>query len=268
LIQKIIEMIKGRLGWIYEFFSRGVTLFIDGATLLVDFMKQQINVAVAVTATFVLIINQFLTAPEKVRELIDHLFSREFQDFMDTIIDVKDEFVGHCKDLLNGVKTFIENFELINKYIYGENGVYDFLEWIDSDPWMNPIQVTGVVKRNGRALSGATVTCRGVSVQTNSNGRFDFSVPSTPGDDSFPPGEWYGMHNCQMKVSYEGEVLKETMPLLSYSFSDGTIEWTFLTIKPRSRDIREIFSGIIDNILLRIQYFFSFYFKNPNTYKT
>lgn len=268
LIQKIIEMIKGRLGWVYEFFSRGINLFIDGATLVVEFMKIQIEVAVAASAAFVLIINQILTAPETVRELIKQFFSGEFQEFLNTILDAKDEFVNNSRNLLDQFRAFIENFAMISSYIYGENGVYGFIDWIDSEPWKNPIQITGVVKKlNGEPLPDAVVTCRGVSYTTDSNGIFDFSVSSTPGEDSFPSGEWYGMHNCTIKVTYDGESLKETMPLLSYSFSDGEIKWTILTTKSRSREIRAVFSGILDNILLRIQNLFSLYLKNFNAYK-
>ncbi|RLI59319.1 MAG: hypothetical protein DRO67_09920 [Candidatus Asgardarchaeum californiense] len=261
LIQKIIEMIKGRLGWVYEFFSKAVSLFIDGATLLVDFTKQQVNVVVATTAAFVLIVNQLLATPEKVKELIGFLFDKEFQEFISTIIEFKDEFVGSCKDVITGVRSFITNFVMLDTYLAE---IYTFLDWIDSNPWTEPIQITGIVKRNGIPLPGATVTCRGISVTTDTEGKFDFSVPSTPGEDSFPSNEWYGMHNCQIKVTENGEVLKETLPLLSYSFSDGTVEWTFLTIKSRSREIKEIISEILDNILLRIQHTFSTFLNNFN----
>lgn len=254
LIQKIIGMIKDRLGWVYKFFSDGISLFIDGVTLLADFVKQQVNVAVAVSATFVLIINELLAAPEKIKDLIGLLFDRDFQGFMDKALEIKDEFVGNCKDFIDGIRQFITNFASLNAYV---DEVYAFLNWIDSNPWMEPIQITGVVKRNGIPLPGATVTCRGVSVTTDSNGRFDFSVSSTPGENSLPPGEWYGMHNCQIKVTENGELLKETPNLLSYSFSDGKIQWTFLTIKSRSKEIKESISKIIDDILLRIQTMFS-----------
>jgi len=263
LIQKIVEMIKDRLGWVYTLFSEGLALFIDGATLLVDFMEQQVNVVVSVTAAFVLIVNQLLKTPEKVKELIGLLFDKEFQEFIDTLIEFKDEFVGSCKNVIEGVRSFITNFAMLDAYLVE---VYDFLDWIDSNPWMEPIHITGIVKRNGRPLSAATVTCRGVSVATNADGKFDFSVPSTPANDSFPSDKWYGMHNCQIRVTENGEVLKETLPLLSYSFSDGKIEWTFLTIKSRSREMKEIILEIIDNILLRIQHTFPIFLKNFYSY--
>jgi len=259
LIQKIIDMIKDRLGWVYRGFTDALNLFVDGVTLILEFVKEQVNAAVAVTASFVLVINQLLSAPEKIKELIGLLFDKEFQDFMNTVIEFKDDFVTSCKDVVDGIRLFVTNFANLNAYL---DQVYDFLNWIDDDPWTQNISISGrVTTLFGGALSGALVTCRGETITTNSNGEFSFSVPSNPDDDSFPANQWYGMHNCQIKVTYNGEILKDTSKWLSYSFSGGKIQWNSLIVKSRSRNIKEVFSSILDNILLKIRYFFSFYSK-------
>jgi len=249
LISKIVDLIKDRLGWVYELFSQGASLFVDGIHVLLDLFDRSIIVVVAIVA----VVNQILAAPQLLSELLNFLFTLEFQEFLNTTISFIQEFGSDLTDMIESIKSFINNQGLVN-YL-GE--IQTFIDWLGSEPWKAPIHVTGEVLQNFVALSGATIICRGTTSTTNSNGEFDFWVDSTPADDSIPPGQWYGMHNCAITVSKDGKELKRSPDLLSYVFAGGEIQWSFFVWKSRSIESKQGYNPLISSIIQKIQLFIS-----------
>ncbi len=87
-----------------------------------------------------------------------------------------------------------------------------------------------------------------------------------PDEDSFPEFEYYGMHNCQITVSKDGEVLKQTPTILSYAFSGGEINWPFIIPKAKNIDIsfRTILIERLNSMMERFHAFFPYFFRNIN----
>ena len=229
LIDKIIELVKDRLGWVHEFLDRSVTLFVDGVNLAINYIKPAV---ILIAVSVVLVINDILSIPNLFSELLNKLFELEFQAFIGLIIDFIEVFANDFAALIQNVKNLVNN-ETIKNYLTDLQG---FFTWLDGKPWQDQIEISGVVRKIiGGPLVGATITCRGETTTTDSNGRYSFKVnPSNTADDSFPAYEWYGMHNCTITVSKDGEVLKQTPFRLSYSFSGGKIDWSFLVLKGKS----------------------------------
>jgi len=248
LINKIIDLIRGRLGWMYQLFTDGVYLFREGVRLVIDYIQLPIVVIVA----FISIINQILAIPQLLSNLVKLLFSLKFSDFINTVLDFVHEFGQDLSDMINAVKQLLNDFVSIKEYL-GE--IQAFIVWLAGEPWKQPILVTGAVKKNMLPLAGATIICRGQTTKTDSNGEFSFYVNSTPDDDSVPPGQWYGMHNCAITVSENGEILKESPKLLSYAFSGGEINWVFRIWKSRSSSM--ILHSRVEQVLQKIQLFLS-----------
>jgi len=248
LINKIIDLIKGRLGWMYQLFSEGIYLFTEGVRLLIDFIQLPIAIIVA----FISIVNQILAIPQLLSTLFKLLFTLQFKEFINTILDFIQEFGQDLADMINAIKQLLNDIQSLVEYL---DELQVFIAWLSSEPWKAPILVTGVVKKNMLPLADATITCRGQTTITDSNGEFSFYVNSTPADDSIPPGQWYGMHNCAITVSVNGEVVKESPKLLSYVFSGGEMSWVFLIWKSRSSD--NLLYARFNQILQRIHVFIS-----------
>lgn len=229
LVDEIIQLIKDRLGWLYIFLTEGIALIIEGVELIVEIFNNFFIIAL----TFVTAINEMIFVPGFFRDLLTELFSLNFQEVDNMITTLTDSFIGEVVALLNGLLVLIQN-PILNDYL---SRLIDFLEWIEAEPWTDSILVTGSVKLNLLSLSGATITCRGQTTTTDSDGKFSFEVDAAPDDSSFPPGEYYGMHACVITVSRDGNVLKQTIPVLSYAFSGGKINWPFFIIKTRSKEV-------------------------------
>lgn len=248
LINKIIDLIRDRLGWMYQLFTDGISLFKEGVLLIIDFIQLPIAVIVA----FIAVVNQILAVPQLLANLIKLLFSLKFSEFINTILDFLHEFGQDLASMIEAVKQLLSGLIELVDYL---SEIQAFITWLADEPWKDPILVTGTVKKNMIPLANATITCRGQTTSTDGNGRFSFYVDSTPANDSIPPGQWYGMHNCVITVSKNGEVLKESPKLLSYAFSGGKINWVFLVWKSRSNN--HVFHSKIEQILEKIQVFIS-----------
>jgi len=277
LLNKLVEYIKNRLGWIYDLFENGYVLFIDGVTLAKDVVSviqalPFLNLTIAVVAFINVIIRipvQFFT------EAVGYLFGRDFDGFTNLISNFTQVFTEELQTSIDNIEEYIEPFTEIfpiisqaYDYIYGENGVADFIDWILNDqPWKDEIIVSGTATLNGATLVGATVSCMGESTTTDSNGNFYLVVsPTNTSDESVPPRNWYGMHNCQITVSREGQTLKQTPKILSYVFSGGLISWTFFIIKSKTKNLiyNNPFIEILREIFERIPILFPNLFKNIN----
>jgi hypothetical protein len=253
LLIKIIEFIKDRLGWFYDLFDKGISLFYGGITLFVDVIKPA---SLVIAILFVAVINKILTAPKVFSEAIKELFQLEFENFTKTSTDFIDQFGVDIIDLIDAVNDFIENPE-IEAYF---TEIQSFIVWLDEKHWEDKILVIGSVATIfDIPWTDVTVTCRGQSTVTDSNGMFNFMVDPNPDEDSFPKNQYFGIHNCQISISKDGEVLKQTLKILSYSFSGGKINESFVIIKGKTkeRDFRSIRIEKINNILVSIFMFFN-----------
>jgi len=259
LANKIVELIKGRLGWVYQLFSQGIYLFTEGVRLIIDFIQLPIALAVALVA----VVNQLIAVPILISDLLALFFSLEFQQFLETLLTFTQDFSEDFSEMITTIRQLVQDFIALYNYL---GDILDFIGWLGEEHWNDPIMVTGIVNKNLGPLAGATVTCRGETSTTNSNGEFSFNVNSDPAEDTIPSNQWYGMHNCQITITEDGELLKETPKLLSYVFAGGQINWNFYIIKGRSRQILQNLPQLFSNLLLKIQAIFSNIFdiwKNP-----
>jgi len=263
LIDKIIETIKDRLGWCYKFFSDSVNLFINGTELVIGYIQPAV---VVISVSVVKVINDIISAPRDFADALKELFrDGDGTVFVGTIISVIDEFNEDFIDLIESIKKFIKNQNLID-YL---NEVQAFAIWLQGDPWKDPVKVTGFVKIVSLTpIEEVTITCRGQSITAKNNEWFSFYVnPSDTSADSFPANKWYGMHNCNITVSKDDKVLKQTPDILSYAFSGGKIEWPpFVIVKSRVKytSFRELMLERFSNILSIIQALFPNLFRNMN----
>ena len=265
LLNKIVDIIKDRLGWVYDLFNKGYILFIDGVNLAKDIIDiMQSLPFLNLTIAFVAFVNIIIQVPVIFfTQSIKCLFKLDFTCFSDTISNFTkvftEELHNSIVDITALLEPFAELFPIISEivdYIDEPNGVRDFVDWVvNDDPWEEEIIVSGKATLNGSPLSDATVTCRGESTTTDSSGNFQLTVyPSNNSDDSLPKNSWYGVHNCQITVSKDGEDLKQTPKILSYAFSGGAITWTFFVIKSKARNlffnnpIIQIFKALFEKI--------------------
>lgn len=279
LLNKIIELIKDRLGWIFDLFNKGYVLFIDGVNLAKDIINViQSLPFLNVTIAFVALVNLIIQIPVIFfTQAIKCLFNLDFQGFSDTISNFTKVFTQELHDSLVDItallEPFAEIFPLIANvvdYVNEPGGVRDFVSWIVNDePWKEEISVSGKATLNGAPLVDATVTCREGSTTTDNNGNFELVVyPSNTSDDSLPKNSWYGMHNCQISISRDGEVLRQTLKILSYVFSGGNITWTFFVIKSKAKNV--VYNDYIIQsfraIFERIQHLIPSLFDNINRF--
>ena len=261
LLIKIIEYIKDRLGWFYDLFDNSISLFYGGITLFVDIIKPM---SITIAVLFVAVVNKILSAPMVFTDAIKELFKQEYNNFTLTITEFIDQFSGNLINLIDAIISFIENPN-IEAYF---TELQLFIQWLDEEHWKDPIIVSGSVTwLLGIPLENVTVTCRGQSVVTDSNGDYNFLVePPSNSEDSFPKNQYYGMHNCQIILSYNNEVKQQTPKLLSYSFSGGDIEWSFLLIKGKPNDMKTWTTSIekVNCILDLIRIPFRNIFRNIN----
>ena len=247
LITAIIELIKDRLGWLYDLFYDGFSLFFTGISLIIEF----ISISFVLLVAFVGVVNWILSIPGAISQALKSLFSLDFGTFISIMIELTGAFAGWFIALLNGLINLFEEIQILKNYLVD---VRNYILWLQNEPWKDPILVSGTVIVNLKPLSGATVTCKGQNTTTDSSGSFELMVDPAPDAESFPPNQYFGMHNCQITVEKDGKVLKETLRLLSYSFSSGTIKWSFFMINARSKvtGIRTILLERFANLLERI----------------
>jgi len=225
MLIKIVEFIKDRLGWIYDLFDKSISLFYNSITLLVNTVKP---LGLIITVTFVAVINNILSAPKVFYEAIKDLFQLENDDFIDTLTTFSDNFAANLSKLIDDLLALINNQE-IKDYL---NQLQAYFDWLEEKHWEDNILISGSVKTIlGEAWGDINVTCKDQTTKTDSNGDFSFYVDPMPDEDSFPEYEYYGMHNCQITVSKGDKVLKEPPTILTYAFSGGEINWSFIIPK-------------------------------------
>lgn len=275
-IKKIIEILQLRLGWMYELVYRGGVLFVDGVNLAIDFITQiqSINWAITFAILFNLIVSIPLTY---FSDALRTLFNDGFDEFKQIISDFAGAFTDELDNFVSAVQAILDIFEDlfddIKEYIAD---IADFIDWIRGDnpyekpPWEKAITVSGNVKTvlTSEPYSDLDVTCRGVTVVTDGQGGFEFEVePSGNAADSKPENSWYGLHNCNIVISKDGVVKRQTPVLLSYVFSDGEITWQFFVAKSRSRftELQTIFLERFSFLFERIYSLYPLLFQRVNT---
>ena len=260
LIEKIIDLIKHRLGWMYDLVSYGGGLFANGINLAIDFIEQIKLLKNAII--FAIMFNLIVSIPlYYFSEIIRTLFDLDIEGFFNIIEEFTGAFTIELSELVDTIEAVLEPlgpaFDDIKDYVAQ---ISDFVDWLTDPikPWQGEITVSGVAKTFlGVPYTGAEVTCRGVTVVTDSQGRFEFTVqPSNDAEDSKPENSWYGVHNCVITVSKDGVVKKQTPIILSYVFSGGEITWPFFILKVRSTDtnLRTIFAERLNLFLQRFQF--------------
>lgn len=270
LIDKIIEIIKLRLGWIYQLFVDGGNLFIEGVTLAKSFIQNIQNLDIAIL--FTALVNLLVSIPlYYFSESIKALFNLDINGFIEIIENFTAVFTTELSNFVELVEEIFsklgEAFQPIVEYT---SEVRDFVDWLSADPhpWQEEITVKGIaITLLGSPFVGAEVNCRGESAVTDSDGRYSFTVyPSDDSDDSIPPNSWYGLHKCVITISQDGEFLKQTPEKLSYVCSGGTIEWFFIIPKVRSREMHPstVFIEKFYSILEKIHSFLPIFFRNIN----
>jgi hypothetical protein len=257
LIDKIINLIQDRLGWIYDFFYKSVDIITKSIDLFYDYIQESL---LFIAVLIVKVVNHILSIPNFISDLIKDIF--QGNEFIDDLVNFTEVFAGDFANLVQEVINFVTNQQL-KEYL---TDIKEYAEWLGEKPWDDPILVKGVVRKNLGYFSGATVTCRGQSSVTDSNGEFSFYVDPNPDGESIPKNEYYGMHNCAITVTHNDKVLKHTPKLLSYCFSGGNITWQFLVIKvkPKNTGIRPILFENFNLLLERIRIFLSNFFRNTN----
>jgi hypothetical protein len=258
LINKIVELIQERLGWVYEFLNNAISLFRDGINVIYGFIAPA---AVLIYLLAVEVLNDILAIPSLFSEILTELFNGEYNEFIDSIVSFTNDTAGDIVAFIDEIIDFFNN-ENVKAYL---RDIQDFIAWLDTNPWEDDIEITGrVTTFLGEPWTGLTITCKGQTTTTDSNGYYSFFVNPSPDEDSLPQNQYYGIHNCQITVTQNGELKKETPKLLSYSFSGGKITWPFLLKKVKSRDtgIRANLFEKINFIFERIQIFLSNLFWN------
>ena len=261
LINEIINLIKLRLGWFYRLFSDGGSLFVEGVNLAIAFIDEIQNLEIAKLFTYV--VNLIVYIPiYYFSESIKNLFNLNLSGFNQKI----DEFINLFSENLTALIQIVEDilitlgekFQTLVNYI---SDIGDFVSWLaNGDPWEQQITVKGIAfNLFGKPIDGATVICKGISTITNSTGEFEFKVNSSNNSiDSIPPNSWYGIHNCVITISIDGEVLKQTPTKLSYVFSGGEISWPFIILKVKNK-VMPFKSVLLEKINIILDRFFTFF---------
>lgn len=229
LVFLITSFVANRLGWLYTLINNGYDLFNKGIQLTIRILDESIDLVLS----FVEAVNLMLTMPQVFSDMMEKLFNQQFNEFLNIVGNFINNFVN---DFIVLVADLIVVFAFIPEvFNYLKDQLAPFFEWILGAHWKDKIRVQGIVLKNFIPVSGATITCRGTTDTTDSRGVFDFDVVVDPSEDSFPPNEYYGVHNCQITVEKDGKILRQSKDILSYVFSGGTIYWWFIIIKERSK---------------------------------
>lgn len=254
LINKIVDLIKDRLGWIYQLFFDGVTLFVEGVDLAKQFIGNLQSLQIA--QQIVIFVNVIASIPILYfSQSIKALFNLDIDSFITIISEFTGVFTTNLSRLVDLTIAVLEKLEeYVGPLLAYVEDVGNFVDWVISEPWKDIITVKGnVIKLLSSPYPNVVVSCREGSDVTDSQGNFEFTVnPTDNSVDSIPSNSYYGLHLCVITVSKDGEVLKQTPIILSYVCSGGTIEWPFIVPKSKSSNP---FYQIIDNLVNRFLFF-------------
>lgn len=257
LIDNIIGIIQGHLGWVYECFIYARTIVQNGVRLLNDAkIPSQI-------------INDIKLIIEDLSFIVDltiMLIGTEWWDFLSKW-ELRIGIIQNIIKVVEQIQSVVADIGIIiQDLISFVNSVTNFVKWIGNEPWTGAIHVYGQVLEGLNGCANVKVTCRNTTFQTDAEGNFDFYVsPTNTDDDSIPPNSWYGMHNCII-VAEKDNKTKQSPDLASYVFSGGEMYWLFSFKKNGdSKEAKEDFSKLnfikqyFLKLFLNIEKIFDFY---------
>jgi hypothetical protein len=259
----ITGLFKNRFGWMYRVINDGYNLIVDGVFLALNIVIDTVESLRALAKT----INLLITVPDIFSDMIIDLFNNNFNGFLNTLSDFLEDFINNLSAYIITIIDLFLNLPAIWNYLTNDVGGFAF--WLLTEtPWKKGISVIGVVIKGISPVLGANVTCRGVTITTNHRGEFSFNFePIVPNEDSFPPNEYYGLHNCAITVEKDGKILSQSPYVLSYAFSGGIIYWPFIIPTSRSKALgfNSILKERINNLINFIQLIFSNFFRFEKT---
>jgi len=247
LINLIISMIEGRLGWVYQLTDK-VTTIIQEAKLIWGLSENTVNAA----------LDLYQNAKE-IWNLTQYLFNGNISNF--TQGWERGFYKTRINNIINDLQYIIDTVPtiiyLINQTI---NDSTDFVNWINDEPWKNDVYIYGSVNKiEGLATSpieGVSISCKESSVSTDEEGSFSFTVGiSNTSMDSLPASSWYGLHNCTVFAEKDGEIKKTTIP---YVFSGGEIYKIFL-FKEKDKEDNSYIKTKQINIIQKLGIFFDYF---------
>ena len=260
LVFFITSIVANRLGWLYDLINDGYELFSEGIQLTIRILDESIDLVL----DFVNAVNLILTIPQVFYEMMQELFNQNFEEFIDIFGDFINNFIN---DFSNLILSLIDVFLFIpDIWNYLKYEIAPFIEWTLGAHWKDNIRVHGIILKNFIPLRNANVTCRGITTQTDNKGIFNIKVNVNPSDDSFPPNEYFGLHNCKIIVEKDDIVLSETSDVISYVFSGGSITWPILIRSPRVKttNFGSFFMERILSFMQRLYLIMPNFFKQTN----
>jgi len=256
-----ITPIRNRLGWfrrvlndMYYFCKEAAYIVIDISVDTLQQLKALANV-----------VNFVMSVPETLYLALDDLVKGNGQAFKNKIAGLISDFAEVIIGIIPYAIGLLSAFERIFNFL---DVLLTFIVDMGTEtPWNNEIHVQGRIIKN--FPGSVNVTCRGHR-EENVIGTFDFYVDPNPDETSLPQNEYYGIHDCTITVEQDGVKLKESTPILSYVFSDGSIFWPFIIIKSRSRStgFNTYLMEKFNNFLTWMQHIFPNFFRLINGINT
>ncbi len=113
--------------------------------------------------------------------------------------------------------------DLTQSIVNWKNAWFDFINWLTSKPWLEPIYIHGnVTGLDPEELGGVSVRCKSGEVYTNEDGFFD-GLNFTTVDEQFP----WGIHECVVTaITTDGDEITVDGLLQTGAFSDGILNLT------------------------------------------
>ncbi|MCK5636622.1 MAG: hypothetical protein KAH91_04295, partial [Thermoplasmatales archaeon] len=156
LVDKIIQLIKDRLGWVYELFDRSITLFIDGLDLVLVFIE---DVGFLLAFSAATIFNYILLTSKQgvFSDLLANLFQGNGAEFIDQFLALTGYLAGEFKALVQSVKNQVTG--PLKTYL---QQIIDFLNWLSGNPkpWAAPVYIYGsLVNLFPIIIPSGTISC-------------------------------------------------------------------------------------------------------------
>jgi hypothetical protein len=228
------QWIIDRLGWVYITIDYAIGIYNAATNLYYEFIggyEVLANWFESVGAMW----NAFLTF------LANPLNFDNIINLLTTTIDLLNATVTLIRSIGSGdLQTALENFVI---------SVQNFSAFLQSNPWLEPISITGQVTGVDEAV---TVSTKDDSETTTST--FDLTFTTT--DSNMP---WF-VHKCAISAEYKDKQKVKNR----YAFSMGTIEVDFdeADFRAKSKEIVVKSTLTVRDIIQRILLFASTIFKN------
>ncbi len=218
LYDYIFQLIIERLGWLNELFDKTSEIIDDARDLWNDrAIPREIKNEIKI------IIDKLNELESLMTLLVEGKYFRFLRDWSPLV------FINDVTDIVESISTIAYDlgvlFGDIRSFI---NDISDFISWFSDEPWKDQIYVYGRVMKNMfNGASNVTISCMNVTTKTDEDGNFSMYITPYPSEVSFPPHEYYGIHQCVILAEKNG-FNKSSIDSLSYVFSGGSIYWFFV----------------------------------------